>query len=346
MVFIKLASRKVNLVITKSVRKTFLTAGALAAISVSICLPAYSAPTPTELVQAITGAKILPASVSINARYNMGEVSLYMYRGKVPDNDLKIDSVLITKALHDRFGQDVKSVQLNFYDKDNKTSIRQCTVSQTHINSFATKQISQQQLLDMLTIARMSAGGSASGGGGGSYSNPAKEAVLAAVCTPGFKEGDRGKMLIDIKEIAKLDGGFGPLFARWKQIDDMIKAGKTEEIIPVYNALIPKITLEQAACNNRIATRSMDAANEHNRAQVQAAMMGYVPHTGYAYRRRATIWARIKAMNAQGHDVSPFIESLVKNVDGPLGTGNYDGVRAGIIRLEQQLGIPVTFIWQ
>lgn len=329
-----------------SIRKPVLTAVAFVAITLSISSPAWCAPTPTELTQAILNAKILPASVSVNARYSMGEVSLYMYRGKVPDNDLKIDSVLITKALHDKFGQDIKSVQLNFYDKDSKTQIRQCTVSQTHINSFATKQISQQQLLDMLTIARMSAGGSSGAGGGGSYSNPAKEAVLAAQCTPGFKEGDRGKLLIDIKEIAKQDGNFGPLFGKWKHIDDMIKSGKTEEIVPLYNDLVPKITIELANCNNRIAGRSMDAANAHNRAQVQAAMMGYIPHTGYAYRRRAAIWARIRGMNAAGHDVSPFIEYLVKNVDGPLGTGDYEAVRAGVIRLEQQLGIPVTFIWQ
>lgn len=334
----------VNLVITKTVRKPVLTAVALA-FTLYVASPAWSAPTPTELTQAILSAKILPASVSINARYNMGEVSLYMYRGKVPDNDLKIDSVLITKALHDKFGQDIKSVQLNFYDKDSKTQIRQCTVSQTHINSFATKQISQQQLLDMLTIARMSAGGSGSSGGG-SYTNAAKETVLATVCTPGFKEGDRGKLLIDIKEIAKMDGNFAPLFSKWKQIDDMIRSGKTEEIIPVYNDLVPKITIEQANVNNRIAGRKNDAINEHNRAQVQAALMGYIPHPGYAYKRRAIIWARIRAMNSAGHDVSPFLQTLVQTVDAPLGVGNYEGVRAGIIRLEQQLGIPVSFIWQ
>jgi len=339
-----LLMKKVNLVISRSMRKPVAATIALLAVSIAGISPAFSAPTPAALVEAINNAKVLPASVSLNARYSMGEVALYMYRGNVPDKDLKIDSVLITKALYDKFGQDIKSVQLNFYDKSNKAQIRQCTVSQTHINSFATKQISQQQLLDMLAIARMSAGGSS--GSGGSYGNAAKDAVLAATYAPGFKATDRGKMLLDIQEIARRGGNFQPLFAKFKQIDDRIKSGETEEIIPQFNQLIPLISVEQAACNQRASAASMEAANQHNRAEVHRAMMAYMPRNGYALHRRMAIWARIKQLDAAGHDVSPFMQDLLDRVDAPMGTRDIDAMKAGIIRLEQQLGIPVSFVWQ
>ena len=331
--------------ISRSVYKPVLAALLLVAGLCSNPLPALAAPTPTQLVEAIATSKVLPASVRVNAQYYMGQVSVYMYRsGRVPDNDLKIDSVLVTKVLRDKFGTDVKSVQLNFYDSNNQRDVRQCVVSQAQVDDFAARKMSQEQLLNYLTITRTTVGGGY-GGAGGSYSNAAKEQVLAAVCSPGFREEDRGILLLQIKSVAKKDGNYQKLFAKFKQMDDMVRAGKTEEIIPIYNELNPMVSIEQANCNQRAAAQNADAATKYNQAIVQNALMSYFPHTGFAYRRRVAIWTTIKRMNQGGQDVSAYVEYLQKRVDKPFLAGDFEGMKAGIIQLEQQLGIPVTFIW-
>ncbi|MCC7528581.1 MAG: hypothetical protein IT342_08665 [Candidatus Melainabacteria bacterium] len=331
--------------ISRSVYRPVLAALLLLAGLCSNPFPALAAPTPTQLVEAIASSKVLPASVRVNAQYYMGQVSVYMYRsGRVPDNDLKIDSVLVTKVLRDKFGTDVKSVQLNFYDSNNQRDVRQCVVSQAQVDDFAARKMSQEQLLNYLTITRTTAGGGGSSGGG-SYANAAKEQVLAAVCSPGYKEEDRGILLLQIKAIAKRDGNFQKLFAKFKQMDDMIKAGKSEEIVPVYNDLIPMITIEQANCNQRAAAAVNDAASRNNQAIVQSAFMSYFPRVGFAYHRRVAIWSAIKRMNAGGRDASAYVEYLQNRVDKPFIAGDLEGMKAGIIQLEQQLGIPVTFNW-
>jgi hypothetical protein len=73
--------------------------------------------------------------------------------------------------------------------------------------------------------------------------------------------------------------------------------------------------------------------------------MSYFPHPGFAYRRRVAIWTVIKRMHAGGQDVSAYVEYLQKRVDKPFVAGDLEGMKAGIIQLEQQLGIPVTFNW-
>ncbi len=113
----------------------------------------------------------------------------------------------------------------------------------------------------------------------------------------------------------------------------------------MYNDLIPMITIEQANCNQRAAAAVNDAASRNNQAIIQSALMSYFPHPGFAYRRRVAIWTVIKRMHAGGQDVSAYVEYLQKRVDKPFVAGDLEGMKAGIIQLEQQLGIPVTFNW-
>ncbi len=152
---------KVKLVISRSMYKPVITAALLIAGLCSSPFAALAAPSSSQLVGAIANSKVLPASVRVNAQYYMGQVSVYMYRsGRVPDNDLKIDSVLVTKVLRDKFGTDVKSVQLNFYDSNNQRDVRQCVVSQAQVDDFGAGKMSQEQLLKYLSITRTTAGSS------------------------------------------------------------------------------------------------------------------------------------------------------------------------------------------
>jgi len=335
-------------VIGKSVSKPVLAlllfiSGSWAA-SLPLALPALAAPSNSQLAEAITAAKVLPASVRVNATYYMGQVSVYMYRsGRVPDNDLKIDSVLVTKALKDKFGADVKSVQLNFYDSQNQRTVRQCTVSQAHIDGFASRKISQEELLSYLTITTTTAGGG-SGSGGGSI-DASLAALTAATCAPGYKEEERGIMLLQIKGIAKKGGNYQKLFTMFKQMDNMIKSGKTEEIVPVFNDINPLITVEMANCNQRAAAADSENALKAREAQVKTMMMSYYPRYGFAFQRRVAIWNAIKALSASGRDVTYQASYLFEHVDNPFYAGKLEEAKAGIVQLEKLLGIPVTYNW-
>lgn len=311
--------------------------------SLSNPFPAFASPTPSQLVEAVTSSKVLPASVRVNAQYSMGQVSIYMYRsGKVSDNDLKIDSVLITKVLKDKFGSDVKQVQLNFYDSSNQRDVRQCVVSQAQVEDFAARKIGQDELLKYLAITRTQA---TSGSSGSSYTNAGVQEVLSATCAPGYKEGDRHIMLIHIQELAKRGGNYQKLFALYKQMDGMIRAGQAEEVIPIYNQMGPILTTEQAVVNQRTAEASSDAALKNREAMVKAQMLSYFPRYGFAYQRRVAIWSAIKRLAASGRDVTYQASYLFEHVDNPFYAGKLEEAKAGIVQLEKLLGIPVSYDW-
>ncbi|HIA50884.1 MAG TPA: hypothetical protein EYN91_02180 [Candidatus Melainabacteria bacterium] len=307
-------------------------------------LPAWAAPTPTQITEAITSAKILPASVALNARYSLGEVSLYMYRSsKVSDNDLKIDSVLITKTLRDKFGSDIKAVQLNFYDKESKAQIRQCTVNQTHVNSFAAKQISQDQLMDMLTIARMSAGGGA--GGGSSVISASKQAVLSATVVPGFEQRKREMTLLKIKDLADKDGNYQEIFSMFKRMEALVAAGQVNSIPPLYNDIETKILVEASKADERGRADLLASQARRTQALAQTNILSYSPPWGFGLWRRTAIWNAIKRLNERGNDVSSYLVALKDTVDKPLSRGDNEAVKAGVIRLEQSLGLPGGYTW-
>lgn len=329
--------------ITRSVCKPVIAALLLVAGLCSNPFPALAAPTPTQLVEAIASSKVLPASVRVNAQYYMGQVSVYMYRsGRVPDNDLKIDSVLVTKALRDKFGADVKSVQLNFYDSQNQRTVRQCTVSQAHIDGFAARRISQEDLLSYLTITTTTASSGSSGSAGVDAS---LAAVNAATCTPGYREAERGVMLYQIKGLAQKGGNFQKVFTLYKQMDNMIKQGKTEEIVPVYNEISPLLSVEIANVNQRSSAADSQAALRAREATIKAQLLSYYPRYGFAFTRRVAIWNHIKALSASGRDVTYQASYLFEHVDNPFYAGRLEEAKAGIIQLEQLLGIPVSYNW-
>ncbi len=279
----------------------------------------------------------------MNARYSMGEVQIYMYRSsRVPDGDLKIDSVLVTKALRDKFGDDIKSVQLNFYDKDNKVNIRQCTVNQTHVNSFASKQISQQQLLDMLTIARMSATGS---GSGSSAMSASKQAILNASCVDGYEKRKREMTLLKIKELVEKDGDYTKIWQMFTQMENMVRAGTVDNVPPLYNDIESQILVEDAKCRQKANSAMQASESRRLAAQTQASMLSYNPPWGFGLWRRTAIWNQIKRLSERGNDVSSYLVQLKDTVDRPLSQNNTEAVKAGVVRLEQQLGLPGSYNW-
>lgn len=327
--------------LTRAKARTLLAAATLGLL----VLPAWAAPSQSQIVETITNAKILPASVALNARYSMGEVSLYMYRSaKVSDNDLKIDSVLITKTLRDKFGADIKAVQLNFYDKESKAQIRQCTVNQTHVNSFAAKQISQQQLMDMLTIARMSAGG-ASGGSGGSVMSASKQAVLSATVVPGYEQRKREMTLLKIKDLAEKDGNYQEIFNMFKQMEALVTAGQVNSVATLYNDIETKILVEAARADEKGRSALMASQARRNQALAQSSILSYSPPWGFGLWRRTAIWNAIKRLNEKGNDVSSYLVALKETVDAPLSRGDNESVKVGVMRLEQSLGLPGSYTW-
>ncbi|MBA3992455.1 MAG: hypothetical protein C0469_02940 [Cyanobacteria bacterium DS2.3.42] len=268
-----------------------------------------------------------------------------MYRsGRVPDNDLKIDSVLVTKVLRDKFGTDVKSVQLNFYDSNNQRDVRQCVVSQAQVDDFGAGKMSQEQLLKYLSITRTTAGASG-GSSSGSYSDANLEAVLATKTAPGYKEDERGIKLLEIKGIARKGGNYQKLFSLYRRMDDMIRSGKTEEIIPIFNELSPLVTVEIANVNQKSAAASSDAAVRAREASVKALMLSYYPRYGFAYQRRVALWSAIKRLQAAGQDVTYQASYLFEHIDNPFYAGKLDEAKQGIIQLEKLLGIPVSYNW-
>ncbi len=128
-------------------------------------------------------------------------------------------------------------------------------------------------------------------------------------------------------------------------MDDMIRAGRTEEIVPVYNELSPLVTIEIANVNQRVAASSSDAAVRAREANIKALMLSYFPRYGFAYQRRVAIWSAIKRLQASGQDVTYQASYLFEHVDNPFFAGKLEEAKQGIMQLEKLLGIPVSYNW-
>lgn len=126
-----------------------LTVTIACAFSGAIC-PALAVviPTPAEMRQAIASKKILKSDVQ--AYYSNGEATINTYaHPKATDNDCKIEAVLVTKVLtaDPGFGSAIKSVRVNFYNQSNPTYYRAVVVPEGQIKLFASRAITDQQLL-------------------------------------------------------------------------------------------------------------------------------------------------------------------------------------------------------
>lgn len=130
--------------------------GFFALLSVSLALagsPAALALSGADVVGAIDRAKVLDASIRVNAQVTPEVVYISTYKNpKANDRDCKIEAVLLAKTVLE-LDSHVPRVEIRFYSQNALSRFKKVSVSAGDVKAFAAGTMQEDQLLNSLVLA-------------------------------------------------------------------------------------------------------------------------------------------------------------------------------------------------
>jgi hypothetical protein len=277
-------------------------------------------PTSASVINDIRSAKILSKDLSdsLTVRITGSEITVSAYRSpKSSDQDCKIDAVLIAKELVSKY-RSITVVRAVFFDMSAPTNYRTCVVRAGDIDLFGSGALSKENLFKMINVAHEKHGSA-------KPQVRAQDEALTYHVVPGFHAEDREQTLINLKKIVKAGGDISDLWPYFKQIENMVKDYKTEEIVEPFNQLSLLVSRRTGQVNSAIIRRNEELTRLQN-AEASRLAAKYVPQPGYAYARRMAIGKAIRDYRQIGRDMSWYQRRLIEQIE-PLARANRDHVR-------------------
>lgn len=300
--------------------------------------PALAAtlPSAAQVSHTINSAKILAPGYQASAWCGGdGLFTVQLYRNpKANDNDLKIDSVLITKTLYDKYPDALKSVLVKFFDPGRPT-FKQVTIPEGLIKRFAGGELSQQALLDVIAVT---SGGQGGGVGG---SNVSLAAILNYKVLEGPKYEDRYSLYLRLRKLAKANWNVSKLFGTFQIVDQKLRRG--DEDLTDYNNLFLNVQKEEIAYDVKSSETMSKQRLQKAELDSKLALQTHSPRFGFAYTRRMAIWQQMRALANANKDISWHMAAF-QDIEHGL-HGDPEALKLKIMQLEKQLSIPVSDSW-
>lgn len=303
--------------------------------------PAWAAvPSGQEIAGTIASAKVLPPGYQVTASCSAdGQFTVSTYRNpKAQDKDLKIDAVLITKVLFDKYADVLKSVAVKFHDPSRPAMFKLITVPEGLIKRFASGELSQQALMDVIAITAGGAAGSSTYGGRASISE-----VVGYKVVDGYKYEERMQLYLRIRKLARFDMDVSKVFNDLRNMDQRVRNGATEEIVTSFNGIQTAVGKLEVAYTERVNAQT--SQEQMNRAELtnRQTLAAFRPHFGVGYRRRCSMVSQIQAIASSGRDITWYMKAF-EDIENSL-TGDPELTKVKIMQLERQLGIPASQNW-
>src|SRR5262249_10670993 len=108
-----------------------------------------------EVLKVVCAARVLDPKYQVNVGVTGDEITVTTYQNeaaKDKDRDCKIDAILVSKALYDKFGASLPVVKLMFFNTRERSKYKSVSVRPGDIRTFATGGLSQDNLLSMLSV--------------------------------------------------------------------------------------------------------------------------------------------------------------------------------------------------
>lgn len=297
--------------------------------------------TEADLVRTVLDGKIFKTT-SLRATFSDGTAIINMYRNpNAPERDLKIDAMLVAKCLRDKFPSEIRNVSMNFYDQTNRTPVRQCTVPEAMVSSFASGKMTQEDLLKYLTVTKGAAvvatsGRTGSYGGGTTHID--KEVVRAYKIQDGFNYNKRSTLYNSIREVAFNGYNVDTIWYEFMKLESEIKANHQEETIEQFNKVNRLVDTAIPIVNEANAKRAQSNIIGQANAATEEAMAKVRPAYGFAFPRRCAIWGALMAKR-KSTDVSYYVQNFVERVEPLASRGDSREAREAIMSLEKSLGL-------
>lgn len=297
--------------------------------------------TEADLVRTVLDGKIFKTT-SLRATFSDGTAIINMYRNpNAPERDLKIDAMLVAKCLRDKFPSEIRNVSMNFYDQTNRTPVRQCTVPEAMVSSFASGKMTQEDLLKYLTVtkgAAVVATSGRTGSYGGGTPHVSEQTVRDYKVAQGFNIRERNTLYLDICEVAINGVNVDAIWKEFMLLETAIRASHMNETIPQFNKVARMVQEAIPLVNQKRQTELINNNLSKSKAATDEAMAGFQPRWGFAYSRRCAIWNRLQSKKGQS-DVAFYIQNFVEKVEPLSARGDSQEARTAIMSLERSLGL-------
>lgn len=296
-------------------------------------------PTSQSVINDIRAAKILSKDLSdsLAVRIVGSEITVSAYvNPHSSDQDCKIDAVLIAKELVSKY-RSVKFVKVIFSNINEPSKYRSIVVRAGDIDLYGSGALSKVNLLKMINVAN-------------EHRLPSKKAIRPEEevtyyrVVPGFHEEDREQTLLNLKKIAKARGNISDLWVLFKQIEEMVKDYKTEEVVEPFNRLNLLIGQRTEQVNANIERRNEEFKRQLYLQESTLQRANYRLSPGYAYRRRMAVRYAIEKRARAGADTSWYQRRLLYDIE-PLARADRDHAKIDNMlgELERALNInPAT----
>ncbi len=328
---------------------------ALLVVSAFLCCPALAALTGQSAVQAIRDAQVLAPSIGIQAVVRGQEVIVTTYsHPKATGQDLKIDAMLITKALMDAQTEGLVRVKVFFYGGPGSTKFRQAVVRTSDVQAFGSRLVSQEDLLSSIELIE--------------GDTRQKEGIL-----DGIYKADRIKLLSRIEHLSELGVGVSDQRAELKAIEDLVRANADKDnIVLAMNELIAKLNELE---NNYNRAQGLTPAEEKSqpdkpvagsKADRQAATVrspeteartgrspggvdyeaverelgNLAPRPGPFYRQRYQVARRIRDLKLEGKTGLELYLSLYREVEESALRGDMGLLKLKLKQTMHKLSMP------
>lgn len=344
---------------SKSLIQLALTLG----LVLTVNLPVIAGYTATDIENSIKDAKILAKGFEPNVYIQGSQVAITLRRHPdAKEEDCKIDAVLMAKAAMDAAGPNIERFDVTFYEPDSTSRYTQVSVNTKDLKDLSAGKLSKEQLLAKCQVHRHLSENTVNALKGKSYGQ-----ILNSV-NPGPYEHDRVILQSRIRKLEEKHVEVRPCWDLFLRIEDRVANKMSEQdIANLINELSQRLDEEEDILagkkpGGRAAHKGGKPGGQYpgqnsgqygqysgqNPAQMPA-QQGYgnqpnmvlgalAPVQGPLYGRRVRIGARIKQLQAEGQDVSPYM-NLYQSVDKMASMGYSKELELRIKILEAKLGM-------
>lgn len=195
-------------------------------------------PTPSTLVDLVRQAKVINADYPLNIVISGKEATVLTRKHpKATDEDVKIDAVLITKAIMDSYGFCLDSVKVLFR-ADDGTSAKKVSVNEADIQNYANGSMDAHKFLDTLKLVEIDSDGERAAG------KPKPEENGLAVSAGPMQ--DQRLILADrIMALKKRGTGVGPFEKLFAEADHLAVENKLSELKTAVKTLAERLNEQE-----------------------------------------------------------------------------------------------------
>lgn len=273
--------------------------------------------TADEVSSLLSKSAIVKSKGPVRAAVSGSLISVSTYCGRsTSDQDCKITALLMMKEISHRY-KNIHKLKVSFFDELNARQYRTVSVSAGDAMLID----SGKPVKDVLSVVDIAYGADKTKESWNS------DGIQSYKVLPGYKEDDRALMLSSLKSLAKQGIDMSALWPQFMRIEDVIRSGGTEAIIPIYNRLNSQVILATARVNQEISSQNAAAKAEYDNAMekfraassASARTVGgtaqLTVRNGSYYDRRLKIKDAIVAAGSRGELVRAFLQMERKVAD-------------------------------